>query len=438
MINPDEVYNITNIVKKSILQGLPDAFFAATGVTSGIHDLSGELITTIPQENFCAFCRNMFYNEEGHARCTESNRYGAEKALKNNGPFIYQCHAGLIDVAVPIIFEGTHIGTVSCGQLLMTPLTDEIRNRVRRRLAGMPEEFIELQIASLEDVQYLPYERVEAISVLLQSIANEIIYLLIKNIQVKETNKKTSYLIEDIKKRASLENEIKNAELKIKEAELKILEAQINPHFLYNTLDSIQWMAIISGNDQIQDMIQSLSQVLRYSLMRGQPVVNLEDEIQNIESYLRLQQVRFRERLEYQIDVDPSFEKLQTPKLTLQPLVENALKYGISPSEKGGNLWIRTDRTDSGEVRVSVSNDGMVMSDEQVKQVRGLLEPHGTISRHEVNTSEGFRVDTGGIGLQNVHERMRYYFGDDYGLSVSNTDNKTTFSFLIPQTIRRL
>ncbi len=435
MNKKDDFYDITQIINTSILQDLPDAFFNATGVTTGLHDLNGELITTIPEEDFCPFCRNMFYNPEGHKRCLESNRYGAKKALQNNGPYIYQCHAGLIDVAVPIIFEGNHIGTASCGQLIMNEPDNDLIELVRKRLSGFDEEFKKKQMEALQAAKIIPYERVEAISVLLQSIANEVIHLIIKNIREQKINKKNTYLIEEIKKRALLESEIKSVELRMKEAELKILEAQINPHFLYNTLDSIQWLAIIHEQPEIQNMIQSLGNVMRYSLMRGRHVVNVESEIAQIKDYFVIQKTRFVERLEFTFDIDKEVLKFLIPKLTIQPLVENAIKHGIDKELKGGFLWIAGHMVNENEALLSIENNGRILSEQEVQNLLFKIKNHEI--HNEVVQRSDYSNKSGGIGLHNVHERLRFYFGEEYGLEIIAKKERTCFQFRIPASIRR-
>jgi two-component system sensor histidine kinase YesM len=177
--------------------------------------------------------------------------------------------------------------------------------------------------------------------------------------------------------------------------------------------------------------------VLRYSLLREQHIVKLEDEIVNIDNYLKLQKVRFSDRLSYSIEIDPDLRNLQMPKLTLQPLVENAIKHGISSSIKGGTIWVKARLVETGDVRVSIENDGKVLSGEIIENLNKMLQndKKGTddVGIYTIETDRG-----SGVGLKNVNERMKFYFGSSYSLSVHTYKNRTVFSFMIPPKILRL
>ncbi len=405
--------DVTRIVNTSILQRLPDAFYEATGLATAIHDLNGELITTIPTESFCRFCRNMFFSREGHRRCVRSNRMGEQRAFKTGGPYIYHCHANLVDVAAPIIVNGHHVGSVNCGQILLEPLTNSYRERVRRSLTAFPEKFREEQLQALEEVVVLPLKRVRGLAELLSVIANNIVGLIISNIREKEINIQNVKLIDEIRSRALLEKEIKNAQLSLKDAELKALQAQINPHFLYNTLDSIQWLAVLHGAEDIQRTIQCLGQLLRHSLDRRSSVVSVAKEIEQIQNYLFIQKIRYGDKFSYSVNVEPEVLDFQLPKLVLQPLVENAILHGVEPKPTSGHVcidgWIHRPQ----EAILEVVDDGPGIREE----IPFLAER----ARESPSPPEGMEADEQSrykLGLVNVHKRLIYFFGEEYGLEI--------------------
>ena len=420
------IADITRIVNTSILQQLPDAYYQATGLATGIHNLNGELLTTIPNESFCSFCRNMFFSREGHRRCVRSNSVGERRAFEIGEPYIYHCHASLVDVSAPIIVNGSHVGSVSTGQILLEPLTEAYRERVRRRLAQFPEEFRELQMRMLEEVPVFPLKRVRGLAQLLSVVANNIVNLIISNTRQQEINVQNAKLLAEIKARSLLEKEIKNAQLSVKEAELKALQAQINPHFLYNTLDSIQWLAVLQGAEDIQKTIQCLGQLLRHSLDRKSVIVNVSKELEQIRSYLFIQKMRYGEKLSYRINMEPGVLDFELPKLVLQPIVENAILHGVEPKAGGGRVSIEGWLHKGDQAIIEITDDGVGMAEDALSQLNASLrsELEGGAQQH--------------LGLANVHKRLEFFFGEGFGLTIdSRAGAGSRVRMRIPRSVRK-
>lgn len=206
-------------------------------------------------------------------------------------------------------------------------------------------------------------------------------------------------------------------ELEKKEAQLQALQSQINPHFLYNTLESINWRARMAGATDISEMVQSLAGLLRITLRKDSSRLTLNQELTLLENYLRIQKYRFDDRLNYSIQVEDSIRNIHIPCLCLQPLVENAIRYGLE------------DNIDDCEIQV----EGWVQ--------KGLIHliVRNTGSEFEDNTLERLREETlqpqgNGIGLLNIDERIRLSFGADYGLHLYNENNFAVGEIIIPET----
>jgi two-component system sensor histidine kinase YesM len=200
-----------------------------------------------------------------------------------------------------------------------------------------------------------------------------------------------------IKQIKELINKLYISEVKKKEADLKALQAQINPHFLYNTLDSINWIALRHNVPEISQMVNSLSDFFRYSLSKGHNIIPIEDELRQVESYLSIQQVRFKERLEYSIEVEPEVYGHYAVKLILQPLVENSLIHGIEKRRGKGRITMRA-RKEEDWIVVIISDNGIGAN---VNELNDMLQ-------HENNSSS--------FGLNNVNERIKQVFGVESGL----------------------
>jgi two-component system sensor histidine kinase YesM len=196
----------------------------------------------------------------------------------------------------------------------------------------------------------------------------------------------------------------------LKKAELKALQAQINPHFLYNTLDTIVWMAEANKTDQVIEIVRALSSFFRIALSKGKDWIPIRQEIEHVRSYLAIQRIRYRDILNYKIEVDEDLLDGTILKLTLQPLVENALYHGIKNKRGGGTVVVRAQLVGNDLVRLEVQDDGVGFTPRKLAQIRSTLEDEsGEISLKE-----------GGFGLENVNRRIKLYYGKEYGLYVQS------------------
>ena len=196
---------------------------------------------------------------------------------------------------------------------------------------------------------------------------------------------------------------------RLRGTELALLQAQINPHFLYNTLDTIVWLVEMGKNEQAVEMVTSLSSFFRSMLSNGRDIISLREEEQHIRSYLEIQQVRYKDILTYEMSIDPALDACQVPKLTLQPLVENALYHGIKLKRLPGRIIVRGYRKGD-RILLEVSDDGVGMDEERLMAVRGALR----------------KEQPAGFGLSTVHERLQLLYGEEYGLEIRSSPGKGT------------
>lgn len=196
----------------------------------------------------------------------------------------------------------------------------------------------------------------------------------------------------------------------LKKAELKTLQAQINPHFLYNTLDTIVWMAEANKTDQVIDIVRALSSFFRIALSRGKDWITLRQEIEHVRSYLTIQKMRYQDILDYRIEVEEELLDSTILKLTLQPLVENALYHGIKTKRNGGMVVVQARRTDEDMLLIVVEDDGVGFTPYKLAQIQATLAEDGG----------GISMKEGGFGLENVNKRIKLYYGEKYGLSIQS------------------
>lgn len=198
-------------------------------------------------------------------------------------------------------------------------------------------------------------------------------------------------------------------QLSTKHAELLALQNQINPHFLYNTLEAIRGDALCEGMEDIADTTEALSTFFRYTISDTRNLVTLEDELENIENYFKIQKYRFGNRIALQVDFPEDYARVlqcRLPKLTLQPMVENAVFHGLESKGEGGLVLISIDST-ANKLLLSIQDDGGGIPEEELHRLNEKLESP------EVKTPEKKK---GGIALTNVSRRIKLLFGEEYGV----------------------
>lgn len=217
----------------------------------------------------------------------------------------------------------------------------------------------------------------------------------------------------------SLIDKVKEDERKMRKADLRLLQEQIQPHFLYNTLDTIVWLIESNEPDEAVTMVVTLSDFFREILSKGKEFISIKEEEKHISSYLQIQEMRYRDILEYDIQLDQVIYKYQILKLTLQPVVENALYHGIKYKRAKGCIHIHGEK-EGDIIRLTVRDDGVGMDEDELEQLRQQIE------KPCQETEKGF-------GLANVNERIHMYFGPEYGMKIQSQKGKgTTVEIVIP------
>jgi two-component system sensor histidine kinase YesM len=218
-----------------------------------------------------------------------------------------------------------------------------------------------------------------------------------------------------------LDSKIKEQE-NLKKAELRALQAQINPHFLYNTLDTIIWMAESKKTNQVVEIVTALSSFFRISLSKGMDWITIGEEVERIKNYLTIQKMRYLDILDFKIDVDKEVANNTILKLILQPLVENALYHGIKNKRGGGTIRVRARRKGENEILLEVEDNGIGFLPQKLAKLCAELEDDSG----EIKMESGY-------GIGNVNNRIRLYYGKQYGLSIkSEYSTGTCVTLVIP------
>mgnify|MGYP002800868263 FL=1 len=201
---------------------------------------------------------------------------------------------------------------------------------------------------------------------------------------------------------------VRQEEVNLRKTELKALQAQINPHFLYNTLDSIAWMCEQGQNADAVRMVHALARLFRISISKGHELIPIAREIEHAESYLQIQKYRYKNRFTYHFEVDPGCLDYLCNKITLQPIIENAINHGLDLMVEEGHITVQVC-PDGQDILFRVRDDGVGMTPEQVAAI--------------LNKGPSDRT---GIGIKNVNDRLKIYFGKQYGLRIDSVPDEGT------------
>lgn len=206
-----------------------------------------------------------------------------------------------------------------------------------------------------------------------------------------------------------------------RKSEFDTLQSQINPHFLYNTLDIIVWMIENENSDKAVNIVTALAKFFRISLSKGKNIITVKDEVEHVRNYLMIQNMRFKNRFEYSIDVDEEVLSYSSLKLMLQPLVENAIYHGMEFMDGDGEIDVKVFKEDN-SLYFTITDNGLGMSEDMVETL---------LSKDFVPSKKG-----SGIGVKNVNERIKLYFGSEYGLKVeSEPDEGTKITIHLPAVV---
>lgn len=299
----------------------------------------------------------------------------------------YRCRCGLMELSFPLTGENGSLGTVLCGHFLLE--------------GDLPPEDVPADIPVLTEAQCDALCRYVGLTG--GKLAELVDHVTVR--RQLEGQQKT--FVDFLKKQQKMEEDLK-------EAKLSALQYQVNPHFLFNSLNTIARVALIEGDKHTEKLVSALARLMRYSLYQVKTSVTLEEEVKTVTDYLMIQETRFQGRLTHRIDVESSILMAKMPCMILQPLVENACQHGLEPTKRGGTISIQ-GWLENGNVFLEVVDNGVGMSKEQQKSIFKLEEIHST---------KGGQVS--GLGMTNVLKRLQYYFGSDCAWDIYSVQNKGT------------
>jgi LytS/YehU family sensor histidine kinase len=392
---------LTDIVDLSTLHGVQEKMGKLVSIPQITTDAEGIPVGKI--SNFIPFCKLIRSSAKGSEQCILCDRQAGLLAMEEKQRRIYTCHTGLIDCAAPIIINGMYLGSVLGGQVLL---------KGEKNRDAMDVERISKQFDISLDVLKVAVEFIPVISREELQDSVECYSLLASYIdQIGGNRLAQEQLLIEAKEKLLLEQ-------KARQMKFKNIYDQIQPHFLFNTLNSIARMALLENAAQTEELIYNLSDLLRYNLKHADNFPRIRDEVSNIKKYLYIQSLSYSDRIAYEMDIDEAIMDYRIPSMILQPIVENSMVHGLETKKEGGKIQITGRLVSKYELEIKVIDNGRGMKSDVLELIRQMGE------RSNANL---------GIGLLNTYDRLKYYFGDRGRLTIESApDAGTCVSIRIP------
>jgi LytS/YehU family sensor histidine kinase len=392
---------LKDIIDIEEFQKIQDDIACSTGIAIITVDYNGRPIT---KHSMCTgFCKIMREENDSRELCEKCDSIGGQESARIGLPYVYKCYNGLIDFAVPIILDGQYIGALMAGQVF----TEESKSLELKKiiLGKSNKKYDEKLMIEYKKLCVIPYKRIKSIGKMMFHISNYIVnQAALKRLQ-QELNEENIKFINSKRSQIELEKELKDAQL-------KALQSQINPHFLFNTLNSISALSLIEGAPRIQEVVCNLSAMLRYTLKKANEMSELGDEINYVISYLNLQKIRFDSRLDFNIHIDEKFKDIEVPSMIIQPFVENSIIHGIELKEEGGLIEVKVYESEKNLI-ISIEDNGVGINKDKL----------------EIINKKGKDYDESSFnksGISNVKKRLDYCYGTMHSIDIVSERNEGT------------
>ncbi len=386
-------YPLQEILDVERLQTLQDNFSKSMMIALVVVDEKGVPVTK--PSGFSDFCARSRRNPALAQHCYDCDDAGGRAAMAACRPVVYRCYCGFVEFAVPIMIDNHYLGAFISGQVKVeTSKETEIPYILAEN--GVWEENPML-VNLHENTKRMPYERFESTAYTLLHVASYLVEQAYANNIQRELHQKDLALTNELRKRVDIERSLH-------EAEFKALSYQINPHFLFNVLNTIGRLAFLENAQRTENMVHDFSDMMRYLLRKSNNgLITLRNEINYVNSYMSIQKVRMSDRFDYMFSIPDKYLDVICPFLILQPLVENFFNYVVEPREIKSHIHIKA--TDDGrDVIIEVTDNGDGISPQDIEHILS-----GNENRQK-----------GGIGINNIQNRLQLLFGERYGLEIAS------------------
>ncbi|SBT13515.1 sensor histidine kinase [Vibrio celticus] len=386
-------YTLDKYLDINRLQKLQNNFSQSMEIALVVVDSRGEPVTK--PSGFCEYCAQARKDPTRKMQCYESDDAGGRIAMQTGKPVVYRCYCGFVECAVPIMIEGQYLGAMISGQV---KVEDNTKSKIPYILEENKiwEDNSEL-IALYDTTRKMDYERFISTADTLFDVASYLVEQAHSRLIQTDLHEKELELKNELQKSMEMEKALH-------EAEFKALSYQVNPHFLFNVLNTIGRLSYLEEANRTENMVHNFSDMMRYLLRKSScSVITLGQEIKYVKNYMSIQEVRMGDRFSYTCNVPDEYSNIPCPFLILQPLVENFFNYVVEPRDIISTLSIKA--YDNGKsIFIELQDNGDGISKEKIADI---------ISGEQHSNS-------GCIGIYNIINRTRLLYGDGYKLDISS------------------
>lgn len=400
-------FNIISLFGKETLEGIQEKIAKATGLAFVTIDFKGEPITKMT--SFTNFCRERRKSVDTACYCKASDAFGGIQAAVTQKNCVYLCPCGLLEIAMPIIVQGHYLGAFIGGQVRCIDTPKEIsklENVITHLKDYKKERYMEELFDSIPIYKYEKFVSVaELISLIINQMGEKGAYEIIKN----NTLKKELEKVNDYSKKLELSNNLKNIEI-------SNLKAKRNPYSLLNIINSISNLAIIEDSPRTNEMIILFSEYLKQNFSNEKSCKNLNEEFEGIDTYLKMQKIKYGELLNYSIDISEIIPIQKIPYDIIMPFIENAVFYGVASNTIGGKIEVKA-HYERDDVVISISDNGLGLSDKEISKKFKIFKEN----------YEGYAIK---VGITNARQKLMMLFGKEYDVFIENIHGKGTTSII--------
>ena len=388
---------LDELIEMIKLEPITDKFSQSVGLAVTLISAPNGNKLTEPKNlpEFCGLCYALRAGD--CAICTNDGIDSVGNELK-----ICNCRYGLTSFLSPIIINRRLLGYLGCGYELLAVQTTETVDLINQYF---PVEYVLLAQRAYLELAVITRNHLASAAETILLVTTSLVQLIVFSAREKQMTAYRLKLSLETQKQAELESSLK-------EVRLKFLESQVNPHFLFNTLNTIAQMAVMEGATTVSSLTYALSNLLRCSLGKSDSLITVQEELDYVKDYMFIQKTRFPHKFEAQIDVDNQISHVKIPFMTLMVLVENSIIHGFSDMKRAGNLYIKGSM--EGETAVFVVEDN------------GRGVPQAVVAHVENLNQSGFNSSIKSIGLRNIYMRLKHFYGDHFSLTIESLAKQGT------------
>ncbi|EDS78411.1 sensor histidine kinase [Clostridium botulinum C str. Eklund] len=393
-----KVINIKDIINIENFQKIQNDIAKATGVAIITTDYKGKPVT---EHSSCTeFCKIIRSNENLKELCEKCDSRGGLEAARSGKPYIYKCHRGLIDFAVPIIVEEQYLGSLMSGQILTEDASAiELEEIIKTNNKNEDDPLIS---QAYNKLNVISLEKIKAIADMMFHISNYIIEEQnLKRVE-EEVTKKNNKIIKSKKNQIGLEREVNKLLT-------KGIEVHTDENFIFNTLNSISLLAFMENANKTREVVNKLANIIRDTLENTNKIITLKEEINYILYYLELCKIKFGDRLKFNIDMQEKHYDIKIPSGIIYAFVKNDVNHGIKSKKEEGAINISIVKKEQ-YLMIVVEDNGLGISDKELLDI--------------YNKNENLKFSTNGIS--NVKKRMNKFYGYNYKIDINSKINMGT------------